>query len=473
MSTNQSAVAASETRGTGKFTALAVGLLVSVLGSTFTGFALGVWVFQETGSAAQYGLTLVMNFLPGILVSPVAGALVDRWSRWSVLAASSAVSATVIFILALLHTAGLLEPWHIFLTIAFQSMVRSVQVPALNSVVVLLVPQDQVARANGMVLMAQAIGGMLGVAVGGLLLVSIGLTGVLLIDCATYLFNIAVLLFVPIPRPPRTEAGTAGAGKLLSEIRQGWRYLTSRRGLVALALFYSALNLCVGYADVLITPVVLSFASAVALGVVLAFAGAGMTLGSLALTTWGGPRRRIHGLAGFALPLGLFLCLGALRPSIPLIIVAVLGFTFCSTIVDGTSRSILQLEVEPDMQGRVFASFSMVTQSVLCVSYALAGPVADHYFEPLLAEGGALAGSVGAVIGVGPGRGMAFLVLLLGLLMLVCAIVGYLVPSLRGFADRPSRAGAGDAAGPAEPAAAAVPAANLDAAPASASASDR
>src|SRR5690606_18936661 len=139
--------------------------------------------------------------------------------------------------------------------------------------------------------------------------------------------------------------------------------------------------------------------------------GIGAIVGSLALTTWGGPRRRIHGLAGFALPLGLFLVLGASRPSVPLIVIAALGFTICFTIVDGTSRNILQTEVEPDVQGRVFATYNMVGGAVLASSYLLAGPIADRVFEPMLREGGRLAGSVGSVIGTGPGRGMAFLML--------------------------------------------------------------
>ena len=423
-----------------KFTALAAGLLVSILGSTFAAFAMGVWVFQQTGSAAQYGVTLVLSLVPGILAAPVAGALVDRWNRRIILIVSDVVSTATILGLAVLVLAGVLRPWHVFIAVGIQSLVRSIQVPAVSSVVVLLAPEDQVARANGMVLLAQALGNTVGFAVGGVLLDAIGLKGVLLIDCATYVVNIVILLFITIPDPERTAAGSAGGGRLLSEIRQGWRYLATRRGLPGLVVFAAALYLYVGYADVLLTPMVLSFASAAALGLVLAFVGLGMVLGGVTLTTWGGPHRRVHALAGFALPLGFFLCLGALRPSVPLLVIAGLGFMFCSTVIDGTISNVLQVVVEPDMQGRAFASFSMVTQGIQCLSYAIAGPIADHYFEPLLRHGGPLAGTVGAVIGVGRGRGMAFLLLLIGALVVVTAVVGYLHPSLRTLPDRPYRA---------------------------------
>src|SRR6266545_3091312 len=350
----------------------------------------------------------------GMLFAPVAGALVDRWNRRTILMVSDALNAVTVLALALLSMAGVLRLWHVFVVIGVGSLLRAIQMPALNSVVVLLAPKEHVGRANGMVLLAQAIGNTVGFAAGGVLLVAIGLDRVLLIDCATFVLNVAILLFVAIPAPPRSAAGSADAGRLLGEIRQGWRYLSTRRVLVALIAFYAALQFTVGYVDALFTPLVLSFASAKALGLVVAFTGVGMLLGSVLLTTWGGPRRRIHGLAGFALPLGLFLFLGALRPSVPLIIVAALSFTLCFTVIDGTTRSVLQLEIEPDMQGRAFATFNMVTNAVLCASYALAGPIADHWFEPLLRAGGPLADTVGAVIGVGPGRGVALLVLMFG-----------------------------------------------------------
>ncbi len=433
-----------------KFTALWAGYLVSITGTALTAFALGVWVYQRTGSATQFGLIFVLAFLPGILVAPLTGALVDRWSRRTVLLVTDAVGVATTLTLASLFMAGVLQPWHIAITTTIRSLLRALQVPAFSSIVILLAPKEQVGRANGMVLLAQALSQTVAPALGGVLLLGVGLKGVLLIDCATYALNVAILLLVSIPRPVASAAGTEGRGTLLGEIRQGWRYLSGRRDLVGLLLFYAALDFSVGYVDVLITPLVIAFASAAALGLVLSVGGIGLVLGSVTMTTWGGPRRRVNGLAGFAVPLGLFLCLGALRPSVPLVMVAAFGFSFCSMIIDGTTRSVLQLGVEPDVQGRTFALFDMLTNSVLCTSYLLAGPVADHVFEPLMRPGGALAGSVGKVLGVGHGRGMALLVLLLGGLVLLTALAGYLAPRLRGLPDRPVRR-----AEPAEPATAA------------------
>jgi len=421
-----------------RFIALAAGLLMSVLGSAFTGLAMGVWVFQHTGSATQYGITLLISMLPGAIAAPVVGALVDRWNRRVILMVSEAVSAVTVLGLALLFQSAALRPWHIFVVVGILSLMRSAQMTALSSAVVLLAPREQVGRANGLVMLAQSVGNTVGFAAGGVLLLAIRLDGVLFVDFATFLVNIAILLFIRIPAPPRSEAGSAAGGGLLAEIQIGWRVVRTRRVLLTLLLFSAALNVSLGYADAMLTPLVLSFASAAALGVVVAAMGVGAVLGSTSLAIWGGPRRRITGLAGFALPLGLFLCLGALRPNVALIVVAVLGFTFCFTIINGTNRSILQLEVEPDLQGRVFGTYNMAGGAVLALSYLLAGPLADRYFEPLLRVDGPLANSVGSVIGTGPGRGMALLVMVIGLVMLLTAAAAYLQPSLRDLPDKPT-----------------------------------
>jgi MFS transporter, DHA3 family, macrolide efflux protein len=63
------------------FTFIWLGQLVSLLGSSLTGFALGVWVYQRTGSVTQYALISLFSLLPGLLIAPLAGVLVDRWDR--------------------------------------------------------------------------------------------------------------------------------------------------------------------------------------------------------------------------------------------------------------------------------------------------------------------------------------------------------------------------------------------------------
>jgi DHA3 family macrolide efflux protein-like MFS transporter len=421
-----------------KFYLLCAGLLVSVVGSSFTDVALSVWVYRNTGSVTQFGVSLIMSFLPGILFSPLAGALVDRWNRRYLLMGVSTASAVNILILALVANADALQLWYVYLAVGISSVLRAASAPAMNSIIVLLAPPEKVGQANGMVMLSQAIGGVAGFAVGGVLLQAVGISTVLLIDCATFLVNLAVLAFVRIPAPPKTTS-EGSDGRIGGDIRQGWSYLRRRPELVATIRYYGFLTCAVGVVDALFTPLVLSFTNSTGLGFVLSCLGIGMALGSIALGSWGGPRKRVNGLAGFALPLGVFLLLGSLQPSVPLMMVAALGTMFCFTIVDGTTRAVIQLNVDPDIQGRVFSVLVMVSNAALCLAYAIAGPIADHVFEPLLRPGGALVESVGRVLGVGNGRGIAFMVLLLAIVVLIIAGFGYTGPALRSLSDRPMR----------------------------------
>jgi hypothetical protein len=108
-----------------------------------------------------------------------------------------------------------------------------------------------------------------------------------------------------------------------------------------------------------------------------------------------------------------------------------LGLMAVVPIVNGTSQALWQTKVPLELQGRVFSTRRMIAQIATPVAFVSAGPLADRVFEPLLAEGGSLAGSLGQVFGTGPGRGSALLVTLTGLAVVVLAMVGWLVPSIR------------------------------------------
>jgi DHA3 family macrolide efflux protein-like MFS transporter len=413
-----------------KFRVLWFGQVVSLLGSGLTSFALGVWVFQKTGSATQYAMIFLLAFLPGVIISPVAGTVADRFSRRAVLLLCDGAGIACMAALAGLYSAGVLQPWQIYITTAIASVMAAFQLPAFASSVTLLVPKKDIDRANGLVTLAQA-SLLVAPVLAGFLLAEITLRGVILADAASFLVNSAALLLVRIPRPKPSSEGAPGSDTMLARWLAGWRYVTARPSFLMLIGFSAAVGLCVGFVDVLFTPIVLGFASVKALGIVLTIGGLGMAAGSVLMTAWGGPSRRMHVVLGFCFPLGLALCLGAVRPNVALIAVAAFVFLFCEAMITSSMRGIWQVKVEPGLQGRVLALANMINNTAVAASYAIAGPVADHWFEPLLQRGGSLAGSVGRLMGTGNGRGMALLVLILGAVIIVTAAGGYLLPGLQ------------------------------------------
>lgn len=406
------------------------GQTVSLAGSGLTGFALGIWVYQRTASATLYALIFLFTSLPGLLASPIAGALVDRWERRQVMLLCDSMAGVTTLVLALLLLANQLQVWQIYLGMAVISVCSSFQWLAYSAATTLLVPHHQLGRANGMVQLAEGLAQIVAPALAGLLLVTIHIQGVVLIDFATYLFSLLTLWSV---RFPTIESSTPAQNKgvLWQEALYGWGYIRVRPGLLGLLLFLATSNFAIAMVTVLVTPMVLAFASARTLGVVLSIGGSGMLVGSVVMSVWGGPRQGVYGVLGAGLLMGICIFITGLQPSIPLITAAAFCGFCCSPVIGACSQAIWQRQVPPALQGRVFAVRRMIAFSAMPIAYLVAGPLADRVFEPLLAANGPLTSNVGQLIEAGPGRGIALLFLVMGTLSALASVGGYLYPPLR------------------------------------------
>ena len=411
------------------------GQFVSLIGTSLTFFALSIWVYQETGSATKLSFVLLASQLPQLIFTPIAGALVDRWDRrWAMIVADSGAGLGTLVVAGLLFTDNL-ELWHLYVALSFSGIFQAFQWPAYSAATTLLVSKENYGRAAGMVQMAEAVGQVIAPAIAGAILAFGGLDVVLAIDVVTFLVAVTALLFVRFPAPKESKVGSAARGSLLAEARFGWTYIKERKGLLALLAYFSSVNLVFGFVGVLVFPLILGFADEVAMGNAFTLSALGMVAGSLVMSTWGGPKRRIYGVLGGDLVLGFALIAWGIRPSlIPIVIGGVAAF-FVIPIANASSQAIWQAKVEPDIQGRVFAVRRVLAQIAGPVALLMSGPLADGVFEPLLQEGGALADSVGTVIGVGPGRGIAFLFIILGGLSIVFTLIAFMYPRLRNLED--------------------------------------
>lgn len=391
------------------------GQTVSTFGSSLTSFALGVWVYQLTGKVTEFALIGVFAALPSLLVAPLAGALVDRWDRRLSMMLSDGGAAAMTVLLCALLLAGRLELIHIYLAMMVASLFTAFQWPAYAAATTLMVPKHQFGRASGLQQLGHAASQLLAPAAAGFLLIAVRVEGVMLIDVITYGVALATLAWVRIPAPTREAAdGEASRTSILVEAKLGWRFIMDRPGLRGLLLFLAMINLLVGFQMALTTPLVLMIASPSELGIVLSVAGAGLVVGSLVMSTYGGPRHRMSGVLLFGLVYGCgFLILGT-RASIPVIAAGSFVLMFSVPMINGCSQAIWQSKVPPALQGRVFSVRRMTAQATLPLALLIAGPLADGVFRPAMAEGGWLAGSVGRVFGVGEERGLGVLFVLLG-----------------------------------------------------------
>lgn len=412
------------------------GQLVSLVGSALSGFALGVYVYQLTGSVAKIGFVYALSFLPLIAVSPMAGALVDRRGPRRAMLEANIGSMLIMLVLAILLATHTFRWWHVYFVVSLTSVLTAMQMPAFEAAVPALVAKKDLGRANGMRMLASAASGILGPVAAGALLLTIKVQGVVLMDCLSFSFAIVTALAVRIPRPPQDEsAESAEPTTLTGDFKEGWRYVAARRGLLAMMVYLGAISFFIGVADVLITPLVLDFASSRGLGAVMSIGAAGMLLTSVALSVWGGPKRRVRGMYAFSLVLAAAIVVGSLRPNVALVAVAAFLFLGAAPLIIGPSQSIVQTKVEPRLLGRAAALKNMITFTPQLIAYAVAGLLADDIFEPWVGREHVGSSAFRTLVGDGTGRGIAFLLMVMGVLMAVTVGLAALYRPLRRVED--------------------------------------
>ena len=420
-------------KGMKTFLVIWLGQLVSILGSGLSSFAVGVWIYQQTGQATTLALTILLGNLPRLLMMPLAGSLADRWNRRLVMILADTGSALFTVIMALLLFFGDLQIWHIYLLVPFSSIFSAFQEPAYMASITMLVPKKDFARANGMLQMGQAIGSVVTPFLAGILFISIGLKGIILIDLATYFAAILPLLFVHIPQPAITDADDGEKKTALKDFAIGWKFIQSRTGLLGLLLYYAMVNFMLNFASVLLIPMILAVHSAAVLGGIQTTSGVGMLAGGILMSAWGGPKtRRIPKVIGFIslAILGLVVAGMGVSPVYPA--VGYFIMLFFIPIASGTSMAVWQSKVPPELQGRVLSVRSVISQSMMPLAFLIAGPLADHIFEPLMQSDGLLGLSfVGQWLGTGPGRGIGLMFVLSGLAALLVSGITYANRSIR------------------------------------------
>ncbi len=428
--------AGSAPRGMRTFLIIWLGELVSLMGSGMTSFALGVWIFQRTGEATPFAITVLLGNLPRLLLLPVAGSLADRWNRRWLMILADAGSALATLAIVLLLSAGQLEIWHVYLLVVLSSISSAFQEPAYRASVTRLVPKTDLARASGLMTAGDAVQLLVSPLLAGLLFVSIGMRGIILIDFITFFFAVGALLVVRIPQPPLGQAEAQRKATLGQDMAFAWGYLRERPGLFWMVWYFALVNFLLNFAVVLNGPLVLSMAGASTLGLVQMASGAGMLVGSVTIGAWGGPRRRIRGVVGFITLAALGLVVMGLRPSPLLVGAGFLLLLFCVPIASGCNQALTQAKIEPSVQGRVFAVRGMISQSMMPLAFLIAGPLADRVFGPAMAAGGALAGSpLGTVLGTGAGRGIGLMFVLSGLVLVAVSAVAWSYRRIRDVED--------------------------------------
>jgi MFS family permease len=409
--------ATEERRGWRRFALLWVPQTLALTGRGLTVFALGVFVYERTQSVTLFALLEVSAILPGILAAPLIGWAVDRLgARRALLVADTAAVLVVVALETALAT-GTATPWRLYIILTTGGLFTSLAWPAYTALVTLLAPQAHVARAAALMQVGYAGQQVVAPVAAGLLIGVVGVTGIIAVDMALSLLAIGSLALMSIRTPIIRDADWR------RDVRDGW-LLMRERGLLRLACYVIATYLPGGFVIALATPLVLTISGPEALGFVMGAMGTGMLVGVVVASGFaradGGIRRLLRYDAMLVIAM-----LAAGIATTPARI-GIIGFVFLFGLAGmmAEEQAVWQVRVPAAAQGRVFALRRAITWASLPISYAIAGPLADHVFGPALSAGGALEASLGPIFGLGPGRGIALLLICAGLAKGIVVCVG-------------------------------------------------
>ncbi len=421
--------------GMQKFSLIWFGQLISLFGTATTRFALLIWAYEQTGQATTLALLGFFAYSLHILVSPIAGVLIDRVDRRLVMILADMGAGLMTLMLLVLYTGGGLQIWHLYLAEALTGAFEAFQIPAYTAATTMLVSKENYGRISGMRTLAQSASEVFAPAFAGIVLHIIGIGGVMLIDIGTFLLGVLPLIFITIPRPMMDKTQSINKSNIWDDMRFGFRYIFARPGLTALLGIDFGVNLAASLTwFALLAPMVLARTGGdeLALASVQSAMGFGGVIGALLLSIWGGPKRQIHGvllLGGISFITGdLLLGIGRTAPTW---MVATFAASLLIPFFIGCNRAIWQSKVPPSIQGRVFAIQNMIQQVTSPISFLLAGPLADRLLEPAMMPGGALADSLGWLVGTGPGAGMGLMFICTFIIGTAICLGGYLFPALR------------------------------------------
>ncbi|AFZ11263.1 major facilitator superfamily MFS_1 [Crinalium epipsammum PCC 9333] len=417
------------------FSILWCGQMISTIGSYMTAFTLTIWVWELTGQATALALVGFFTQVPRVLISPLAGVIVDRYNRKLLMMVGDGVAAFSSLAMLLLFLTGHLQVWHLYLAGLLEGTFGQIQELAATASITMVVPKQHYTRAMGMISTLHYGSNIIAPALASVLYSIIGLSGILSIDLITFAVAVSTLLFVDIPQPHTADSQNQPQSQKFSwkEIIFGFQYIFDRPSLLALMIAAAMFQFAHDLGAALYAPMILARSgnNTQLLGSVAAAAGIGGVIGAILVSTWGVPKQKIHGLLLGMIGAGLSKIVFGLN-RIPLILIVA---QFCSSLnfpLMGSCRDAIWLsKINHNLQGRVFAARSTIMLITSAIAPLIAGFLADQVLEPAMMPGESLANIFGSILGTGRGAGIALLYVLTSVCLLLIGLGGYTFKNLR------------------------------------------
>ncbi len=394
-----------------RFFTIWTGQAISMLGSNVVNFAIVWYLTEKTGSATTLAIASLFSVLPGVFLSPFAGAWVDRNNRKSIMLFSDLFIGLGRLAGMFLFGAGLIQLWHIYLIIFLGSAASSFQQPAMAASTSLMVPKQHLSRVAGA---NQTLGGVIGIfgpPLGALLMSLMTVANIFFLDVLTMLIAVVPLVFIPIPEPAKKPTGSSKQGStFMADIRAGFDYVVTWPGLGLVLLMALIVNLMLSPAMSLLPLLVTRHfgGNEIQLATLNSTTGIGVVIGGLILSVWGGFSQRIlTTFMGLVISGGAVTAIAFVSPGSFLLAVGLFALmALMMPLINGPLHATVQAAVQPEMQGRVFALMNTTSLLGAPIGLLAAGPASDWF-------------------------GIQSWFLMAGLAMMACGLVGLALPATR------------------------------------------
>jgi MFS family permease len=371
------------------------GQLISLTGTWMQSVAQSWLVYRLSGSPVLLGFVGFAGQIPVFLLAPLGGAVADARERHSIIVGTQTVSMLLACALAVLTLAGHVQVWHVFATAALVGVVNAFDIPARQAFIADMVGRDDL--VNAIALNSSMFNGarIVGPAIAGALVASIGEGWCFFLNAVSYVAVIAGLLWMRLePRRRHVSRGSAAAN-----IVEGFRHVARTPPIRAVLLLLGLVSLA-GMPYAVLMPVFadrILHGGARALGLLMGASGVGALTAAGLLATRDGVRGLGRWVALASAGFGISLLLFAWSTTMWLSALALVPVGFCMMLQMASSNTLIQSMAPDALRGRVMAIYSMMFMGMAPVGALLAGSLADRLGAPLIVGVGGTLAILGAI----------------------------------------------------------------------------
>jgi len=349
------------------------------MGDSLFQIALMWWVLEKTGSTALMATVAILIALPTIIVGPFAGTYVDRVDKRALLIFMDLGRGLLLFFPAILLYLKSLELWHVYILAVLLSSMTTFFNPALNSFIPLLVQKDSLTRANSLTHSSRNFSGVLGPALGGILMALFGAGLVMLLDGLTFLLSALAMILVKISSVKKTKG--AGNKHFLADLWDGLKYIKKEAVIFGTLILFSLINFFIAPIGILLPVVVKDILKMgpEGFGFLTSSVWGGMLLGTMFLGIKGEVKRKGYVILGSIIVMGLTISIFGISTNfvVSILILALAGLFF--SLANLLAMVVFQTQIPHAKQGRVFGTLNTAVWGLRPISLGLVGVLAELF----------------------------------------------------------------------------------------------